>query len=135
MSVKGWCSFCGSLWAEEESENEALQLDAEEQDPVGLRPRIAMDRVENRRARSAGLGGQTGLDLLVKRPALLEKRPRAPITITGPNLQAQSCELRSAAAHPRDFLSSRRPQNPNSPGLNPAAPSLAVGKPTPLFLV
>lgn len=114
---------------------EALQLDTEEQDPVGLRLRIAMDRLENRRARSEGLGGQIGLDLFVGRPALLENRLHAPITITGPNLQAQSCELRSAAAHPKDFLSSRTLQNPNSPGLNQAAPSLAVGKPTPLFLV
>lgn len=78
MSVKGWCRFSGSLRAEEESENEALQLDTEEQDPVGLRPRIAMDRVENRRARSEGLGGQAGLHLFVRCPALLENRLHAP---------------------------------------------------------
>lgn len=118
----------------DESENEVVQLDTEEQEPVGLRPRIAMDRVENRRARSEGLGGQTGLHLFDKCPALLVSRPHAPITITDPDRQAQSCELKSAAAHPKDFLNSKRPQSPNSPGLNPAAPSLADGKPAPLFL-
>lgn len=133
---RGWRRFSGSLRAGEESE-EVMLLEIKE--PVGLRvglrPRMAMDRDENRRARSEGLGGQTGLLLLVRRPALLESRLHAPVTITGPDLQAQSCELKSVAAHPKDFLSSKRPQSPNSPGLNLAAPSQAVGKPAPLFLV
>lgn len=72
---RGWRRFSESLRADEESE-ELVPLDIEEQEPVGLRPRIAMDRVENRRARSEGLGGQTGLHLFVRRPALLDFMPR-----------------------------------------------------------
>lgn len=71
--ITGWRHFNGSLRAEEESEDEVVQLGNE-----GLRPRIAMDRVENRKARSEGLGGQTGLHLFNKRPALLESRLHAP---------------------------------------------------------
>lgn len=66
---KGSRSFSGSLRAGEESEDELVQLDTEEQEPVGLSPRIATDRVENRRARSVGLGGQTGLHLFGRRPS------------------------------------------------------------------
>lgn len=76
--IKGWCRFSGSLRAEEESEDKVVPLDTKEQEPVGLRPRIAMDRVENRKARSEGLGGQIGLHVFNKRSALLESRLHAP---------------------------------------------------------
>lgn len=55
-----------------------------------------------------------------------------PITITGPDLQALSREQKSAAARPADSRSSERLQSPGSPGLNRAAPFLAVGRPDPL---
>lgn len=73
---RGWRRFRGSLRGDEDSEEVVLEI--EEQELVGLRPRIAMDRVENRSARSEGLGGQTGLHLLVRRPALLDFMPPSP---------------------------------------------------------
>lgn len=59
---------------------------------------------------------------------------RVKILAVTPNTdrRARSCGQRSAAARPKDSRSSVRFQSPSSPGLNRAAPSLAVGRPDPL---
>lgn len=49
------------------------------------------------------------------------------------DLQALSCEQTSAAARPKGSRSSGRLRSPSSPGLNRAAPSLAVDTPGPLY--
>lgn len=59
---------------------------------------------------------------------------RTTILAVTPNTdrRARNCGQRSAAAHPKDSRNSVRFQSPSSPGLNRAAPSLAVGRPDPL---
>lgn len=110
-----------------------IKVEMEEQEPVGLRFLREVHPLGNvgRWVSSDDLGGRIGVNLLGRCPpcsALLERRHHRPITITGPDLQALSCELRSAAAHPKDFQSLVMLQSPNSLGLNQAAPSLEVGR-------